>query len=159
MSTVAEVQDDLLAQLAQVAGDDEVIKVRGAAGVLKMGREGGIGGGGHGGAHVVGVLDALVDDLAGGDVGHMGAGAGLGQHHRPGAGDRPLGGGGALATVFQRSAVLPLGGAEVGGGHRPGKLGKASVDHHSSQGQALSHGGAGSVEAEEGHVLAPDGKA
>lgn len=40
-----EIGDDLVAQLPQVAGDDEVVVVGGEAGVLKMGFQGVIGGG------------------------------------------------------------------------------------------------------------------
>ena len=68
-----EVDDDLLAQTAQVAGDDAVVKARLAAGVLEVGLEGGVGRWGHGGPHVVGVGDPLVRDFAGGHMGDIGA--------------------------------------------------------------------------------------
>ena len=56
---VEEIQQNLLAQTAQIAGDDQIV-VRGpAACVPKMGLNGVIGGGGHGGPHVVGALDSL----------------------------------------------------------------------------------------------------
>lgn len=42
-----EVPDDLTAQLAQVAGDNEVVVAGGQAGVPEVGREGVVGGGGR----------------------------------------------------------------------------------------------------------------
>lgn len=71
---VEEIQQDLLAQAAQIAGDNQII-VRGpAACVPKMGLNGVIGGGGHGGPHIVGVLDALVHNFACGHMGDIGPG-------------------------------------------------------------------------------------
>lgn len=43
-----EVGDDLVAQLPQIAGDDEVVVVGGESGILKVGFQGVIGGGGRG---------------------------------------------------------------------------------------------------------------
>ena len=68
-----EVDDEHLAQTAQVAGDDAVVKVGLAAGVLEVGLEGGVGRRGHGGSHVVGVGDPLVCDFAGGHMGDIGS--------------------------------------------------------------------------------------
>ena len=58
-----EVQDDLSAQAAQIAGDDQIIKRRRAAGVGEVGGQALVGRRSHGGAHVVGVTDALVHNL------------------------------------------------------------------------------------------------
>ena len=84
---------------------------------------------------------------------------GLRAHHAAaGGGGRPLGGGGPLAAVWHRGAVLPLGGAEVGGGLGGGETGKAPSHRHSRQRQALSHGGAGTVHAVEGDSEVPQGE-
>ena len=123
-----------------------------------MGADGVPGGGGHGGPHVVGVGDPLVHHPAYCDVGDVRARAFTPKQDRSRPGDRPLGGGGALAAVFQRGAVLALGGAEVGaGGHRR-LLAKAAVQHQGGQGEALAHGGAGPIQAEEGQAVLPGGE-
>ena len=136
-------------RLAQVAGDHQVV-IRGLpARVPKVGQDGISGGGGHGGSHIVCILDALVYDLAGGDVGNPGTLTLPTQDDAPGAGDCPLGGRGSLAAVLQRGAVLPLRRAEVGGGHSRRVFPKSTVQQQSGQGQALRHGGAGAVQPAE----------
>ena len=150
-----EVPDDGVAQLAQVPGDDQVEVPGAGAGVTEEGGEGVVGGGGHGGAHVVGIGDSLVHDAAAGDVGDIGSGALPVQEGAAGGGGGPLGGGGALVAVGHRHPVLPLGGAVVGGGDGGAAAGKPAVDQHGRQGQGLPHGGAGAVEAEEGDAEVP----
>ena len=71
----------------------------------------------------------------------------------------PLGGGGALAAVLQGRAVLPFGGAEMGGGHGGGVGGETAVQQQGGQRQALRHSGTGAIQPEEGDVLPPDGEA
>ena len=109
-----KLQKHFLAQLPKVAGDDEVKILRGGLHVVKMGFDGGIGGGSHGRAHVVGVLDAKVGDGADGAAGDSGAVAVTAHQRRPGTGNRPLGGGRPLPAVAQRKAVLPLRGRKMG---------------------------------------------
>ena len=70
-----KVPDDGVTQLAQVAGDDQVIVVGLRVGVPEEGGEAIVGRRGHGRAHVVGIGNALVHDLAAGDVGDVRAGA------------------------------------------------------------------------------------
>ena len=150
-----EVPDDGVAQLSQVTGEDQV-EVRGLVpGVPEEGGKGVVGCRGHGGAHVVGVRNALVHDPAAGDVGDVGAGAVAAQDGAASRSGRPLGGGRPLAAVGHRHPVLPLGGAEVGGGQGGGPVGVAAVDQQGRQAQALSHGGAGTVEPVEGHPEVP----
>ena len=76
--------------------------------IVKVTADGGIGGGGHGSAHVVGILDTVV---------HHGADGGgveerpllpLAQQDTSGSRDGPLGRGGPLAAVAQWKPVLPL---------------------------------------------------
>ena len=153
-----QLDEQLTAQHAQVAGEDHVVAAGGAACVLKVGRDGGVSGGSHGRAHVVGVGDPLVHDLTHGDVGDIGPRALPGQDGRSGGCGRPLGGGGALAAILQGGAVLPLRRAEVGGGGHCRPLPKASVQSYGGQGQPLPHGGAGPVQAKEGHLLFPGGE-
>ena len=153
-----QLPEQLTSQLPQVAGDDEIIEAGLPPGVLKVGADGVIGGGGHGRSHVVGVCDPLVHHPARGDMGEVGAGTLPGQEDGSGGGHSPLGGGSALAAILQRGAVLPLRGAEVGGDHHPGPLPKAPVQCHGGQGQTLPHGGAGAVQPEEGALLIPGGK-
>ena len=152
-----QLQQQLTAQPPQVPGDDQVIEAGAAARVLKVGGDGVAGGGGHGRPHVVGVLHPQVDHPAHGDVGDLWSPAGAGQDHRPGGGGRPLGGGGALAAVFQGGAVLPLGGAEVGGDHHPRPSAKAAVQGHGRQTQALPQGGAGPVQPKIGQTVGSGG--
>ena len=145
------------AQYPQIAGDNLVVEARAPTGVPQVGSNGLSGGGGHGGTHVVGVLNTLVHDFTWGDVGDPGTGALPGQHNCPGAGHRPLGSGGALAAVLQGCAVLPLGGAEMRGHHHRCPLPEAAVQRHGGQSQPFPHGGAGPIQAEEGEVLFPGG--
>ena len=70
-------------------------------------------------------------------------------------GSSPLGGGGPLAAVGHRHAVLPLGGAVVGAGHAGRRPGVAAGDQQAPQGQALPHGGAGPVQAEKRNLEIP----
>ena len=91
-------------------------------------------------------------------MGDVGTGPLPGQDGGPGAGHRPLGGGGALASVLQGGAVLPLRRTEVGGDHHRRPLPEAAVQGHGGQGQTLPHGGAGPVEPEKGDVLPPGGE-
>jgi len=156
---VEPVGHNVTAQLTQIAGDDQIVVGGLAARVLKMGRERGIGGGRHSGAHIGRVLDALVHHFAGGDVGDIGPRSLVGQNDAARPSHCPLGGRSALAPIFQGGAVLPLGGAEVGGGHGCDLCAIPPVQQHGSQGQALRHGGAGPVQPEEGHILSSDGKA
>jgi len=156
---VEEIQQNLLAQAAQIAGDNQII-VRGpAACVPKMGLNGIIGGGGHSGSHIVSILDALVHNLACGHMGDIGARPLPGEDDAARPRHRPLGGGGALAAVLQGRAVLPFGGAEMGGGHGGGVGGETAVQQQGGQRQALRHSGTGAIQPEEGDVLPPDGEA
>ena len=142
-------------QLPQVPGEDQVEVPGTGAGVPEEGGQGIVGGGGHGGAHVVGVGDALVHDAPAGHVRHIGAGPLLRQDGAAGGGGGPLGGGGALTAVGHRHPVLPLGGAEVGAGHGGRPAGEAPVDEEGRQGQRLPHGGAGAVQPIEGDAELP----
>ena len=152
-----QLQQQLTAQPPQVPGDNEIIETGAAARVPEVGGDGVASGGGHGCPHVVGIGHPQVDDPTHGDVGDLRPSAGAGQDHRPGGGGRPLGGGGALAAVFQGGAVLPLGGAEVGGDHHPRPSAKAAVQGHGRQTQALPQGGAGPVQPEIGQPVGPGG--
>ena len=109
-----KLQKHFLAQLPKVAGDDEVKILRGGLHVVKMGFDGGIGGGSHGRAHVVCILDAKVGNGADGTADDSGAMAVTAHQCSPGTGDCPLGGGGSLPAVAQRKAVLPLRGGKMG---------------------------------------------
>ena len=88
-------------------------------------------------------------------MGHVGPLALLLQDGAAGGGGRPLGRGGPLAAVGHRHTVLPLGGAEVGGGHGRRPAGKAAVNKQRRQGQGLPHGGAGAVQPVEGNAEVP----
>ena len=67
--------------------------------------------------------------------------------------DRPLRGGSALRAVFERRAVLALGGAVVRRGHNPRRACKAAADRHGSQQKPLHRGRAGAVQPEIGNVV------
>ena len=140
-----QLHQKIVAQIAQIAGDDEVVVPGRGAGVPEQGGQGVVGGGSHGRAHVGRVRNAQIHDAAPGGVGDIRA-LGLGAYHAAaGGGGRPLGRGRPLAAVGHRGAVLPLGGAEVGGGLGGGDAGEAAGHRHGRQRQTLAHGGAGAV--------------
>ena len=154
----AQLQQQLLAVLAQVSGDDEVIVLRLLAQVLHMLPDGGKSRRGHGGAHIVGILDAQVCDGAygaGGDFRSLPLGA---EQSRPGSGDGPLGCGGPLAAVAQREPVLPLTGGKMGGGHGRHPVKGSGADEQGPKKQTLRHGGAGSVEPQVGSACIAHGE-
>ena len=154
-----EIQQNFLAQRAQVAGDQEVKVIGAQVEVVEVGADGVVGRRRHGRAHVGRVLDAEIHHGAhGGGVEHH-ISLPLPQKHAARPGDGPLGGGRALAAVAQGEAVLPLGGGEVGRAHGRGHLGIAAVDGYPCQEQRLGHGGAGAVESQKGDVGVPDGEA
>ena len=136
----------------------EIVVPRRCGGVAEQGGQSIVGGGGHGRAHVGRIRDAQIHDAAAGGVGDIGS-RGLGAHHAAArSGGRPLGGGGTLAAVGHGGAVLPLGGAEMGGGLGRGDAGEAAGHRHGRQRQALAHGGAGAVHPVEGDVEVPQGE-
>ena len=153
-----EVQYNGFAQLSQISGDDQVIAGGLAPGFCKVSGERTVRRGGHGRPHVVGILDTLVHHLADGGVCDIGAVPITAKDGGAGAGHRPLCGGGALPAVLQGGAVLPLSGAEVGGGHRRRPGAEAAVQRHGGHDQPFRHGGAGAVKPEKGHILATHGK-
>ena len=154
-----KVAQNLAAHRAKVAGDNQVIVLWRAMGVLQVLADGLIGRRRHGAAHVIGVGDALVDHLPDGCRAHVYRPPALSQQHAARTGHGPLGCGRALAAIFQRQAILPLGRCKVGRGHGGRPLGIAAVDHHGCHQQALRHGGAGAVQSQKWHALPPHGKA
>ena len=143
---------DRVPDLAEVAGHDQVVVVRRAAGVGKVRLERLIGGGRHGGAHIVRVRDARVGDLAGRHHRHARPVARRTENERAGAGDGPLRSRCAHAAVFQREPVLPLGRAEVRARERGGVLGVAAVDEHGGQTERFRHRRARAVQPQIGHT-------
>ena len=104
-----EVRHDLLAELPEVAGDDEVVILRRAAEVVKMRAERGIRGGRHRRAHIVRVLDTPVRDRADSRGAHKRSVWDVLPYDAAArARDGPLRRGRALPAVAQREAVLPL---------------------------------------------------
>ena len=142
-----EICDDGVADVAEVAREDEVIVLRRSHRV-KMRAERLIRRRRHGGAHIRHVLHAEIRDDAGGEIGHARAAPLPAEQQRARAGDRPLRRGRAHAAVFQREAVLPLGGAEVAARHGGAAFGKAAVDQYGREPDRLRHRGAGAVEPE-----------
>ena len=128
-----------MADPAKVAGHDQVVVGRCAAGVCKVRPERLVGGGRHCSAHVVRVRDARVHDRAGRCHGHARPASGRREDERACAGHRPLRGRRAHTAVFQRKAVLALGGAKVRACERGGGLGIAAVDEHRGQTDRLCH--------------------
>ena len=63
-----------------------------------------------------------------------------------------MGGGGALATVGQRGAVLPLGRAEMAAGQGRRPVGQAAGCKAGRQRQPLGHGAARPVQPGKGHI-------
>ena len=122
-----------MAQLAQIAGDDQVVILRPEAQVVKMCPDRLVGGGRHRCAHVVCVLDASVNDGADGGAAEIRPLSRLTEDHCSRAGDGPLGGGGPLTAVAQGKTVLPFGGGEVRGGEGHDLSRVAAADRHSCQ--------------------------
>ena len=143
---------DDVPDLAEVAGHDQIIVVRRAAGVGKVRLERLVGGGRHRSAHVVRVRDARVGDLAGRHHRHARPVAGRAENERAGAGDGPLRGRCAHTAVLQREPVLPLGRAEVRARERGGVLGVAAVDEHGGQTERFRHRRARTVQPQIGHA-------
>ena len=100
-----------------------------------MGGESVVGRGGHGRTHVIYITDPLVHDLTAGDGSDSGAVSFCAQNDAAGGCGGPLRGGGALVAVGHRHAVLPLGGAEVAGGHGSCLLGESAGDRQRGQRQ------------------------
>ena len=151
-----EFGDDLVAQSAQIARHDEIVVIGGTACVLKVSFQCIVGGGSHGRPHVVGVLDALVLNFTDSDTVNLRAFTRLGsEYNGTGRGGGPLGGGGALAAVLQRGAVLPLRRAEVGRGHGGGIGAVPAGQQQGGQCQTFSHGGAGAVQSQKGDSALP----
>ena len=123
-----------------------------------MGFDGGIGGGSHGRAHVVCILDAKVGNGADGTAGDSGAMAVTAHKCSPGTGNRPLGGGSPLPAVTQGKAVLPLGGGKVGRGHGHRVVRKAAANRHGGQQQTFRHGGTGAVQPKVGNSQIAQGE-
>ena len=124
-------------------------------GVVKIGGDGRGSRRSHRRAHVGGVGDAQIDD---------GADAHLpdkGRRHRPAdqrrarSGGRPLGGRGTLPAVFEREAELPLGGTEMGGGHRRGPLSQPALNEEGGHAEAFGHRRTGAVEPQKGDFQLP----
>ena len=150
-----QVRDDGVAQGPQVPGDDQVIVPGAGFRLPEQGRQGVIGGGGHGSPHVVHVGDAHVHDLPAGHMGDIRPVPLVPQDAAPGGGGGPLGRGSPLAAVGHRHAVLPLGSAVVGAGHAGRRPGVTAGEQQAPQGQALPHGGAGPVQAEKRNLKVP----
>ena len=143
---------DGVPDLAEVAGHDQIIVVRRAAGVGKVRLERLVGCGRHGRAHIVRVRDARVGDLAGRHHRHARPVARRTENERAGAGDGPLRGRCAHAAVLQREPVLPLGRAEVRARERGGVFGVAAVDEHGGQTERFRHRRARAVQPQIGHT-------
>src|SRR5690606_165295 len=99
------------ANLAEIAGDNEIVIVRPALQVFKMPDERGRRRRSHGRPEAVSVLFPHVDDLAYGCRGDARALPGGADHRRRRPGDSPLGLPGALEAVLRGIAVLALGAA------------------------------------------------
>ena len=72
-----------------------------------------------------------------------------------GTGDGPLGGGGAHGSVGKRGAELPLGGAEVAGGHGQQAVCHSGAAQAGPNTQRLGHGAAGPEQPRKGQAQRP----
>ena len=147
-----QVQYDLVAHLAQVAGDDQVIVGGACLGILKIGLQRLIGRKGHGRAHVGLCSHTRVGDAARRGFCDLDPFAPFVQHHRARGRGRPLGSLGPLAAVFQRVAVLPLCRTKVGRGDGAHRAFKTAIHQASGQHQSFGHGGTGAIQTKKGHV-------
>ena len=67
-----KLSDDFLTQLAQISGDDAVIKVRSTTRFLQVDLDGIIRSWSHSSPHVVGIRDSFIHNFSGGHMGYKG---------------------------------------------------------------------------------------
>lgn len=140
-----KVCDNFLSQAAQVAGDDEVIKVGGASCFLKMGVECGVGGRGHGSPMLLASVIPLSTTLP---VVTWVIKGPVPLRDRMTAPDPVVvhwAVGGFCPPYSQRVAVLALCRAKMGGGQSRCVGSKPPVHQHGRQRHPFRHGGAGAV--------------
>ena len=102
------VQEDLLAHLAQVPGDNQVKILRRSSQIVKVGADGLKGAGSHGGSHVVGIGDTQIHNGPHRGGLYKGSVSFAANQRRTGTGYGPLSSGTPLTTIAQGIAVLPL---------------------------------------------------
>ena len=102
------VQEDLLAHLAQVPGDNQVKILRRSPQIVKVGADGLKGAGSHGGSHVVGIGDTQIHNGPHRGGLYKGSVSFAANQRRTGTGYGPLSSGTPLTTIAQGIAVLPL---------------------------------------------------
>ena len=137
------------ADCPKVAGSDQIELLRGGIGIGEKAPQRRSGGGCHRCAHIVLVGHPQILDGADGDGAEIGRLISLFQNDRAGGGCRPLGGRRPHRAVFERKAVLPFGGAEVGGGHRHRPAHRLGIHQQRGQKHPLGHGRTGAVKPEQ----------
>ena len=147
-----------LSDLSQIARNDQIKIFRAGAQVIEMGTNRGICRRCHGRAHIVGVLNAIVQNSTNGAGGHLWPSSRGGYQRRTGTGNGPLGCGRSLAAVAQREPVLPFRRGEMGGGHGNGLIRKTAAHSHGGHQQRFCHGGTGTVQPQVGNPGIPEGK-
>ena len=133
----------------KVAGGDQIKLFRGGIGIGEKAPQRRGGGGRHRRAHIVLVGHPQILDGAYGGGAEIGRLVSLFQHNRAGGGRRPLGGRRPHRAVFEREAVLPFGGTEVGGGHRHRPAHRLGIHQQRGQKHPLGHGRTGAVKSKK----------
>ena len=107
------------------------------------------GGRGHGSAHIVGVLDAVILNFSDGRGLNARPVAAFSHDAAAGASHGPLGCRRALAAVAEREAVLPLRRGKMRRGMRCRRVRKARIDERRRQKQRFGHGRARAVKPQK----------
>ena len=128
------------AETAEISGENGIVVPGTGGGVPKEGEQRFAGGGSHGSTHIVDIGDAEVLNDANVCRNDPGTFPPRLQYRRTGGGHGPLGRGRTHASVFQRKAVLPLCGAEMGGGHTQGASPEAPVQKTGGKNETFRHG-------------------
>ncbi len=144
---------------AQVPGEDEIIVINGSTRVLQMLHNGIAGCRGHGRPHIVGILDAFINNLARGNTGNSGPLSILAQNDGSRTGDGPLGRGRPLAAIFQRESELAFSRAEMAGCSAGHIIGRSAVNKYGTNEHGFAHGGAGPKQSQIRGIGIPEGVA
>ena len=152
MMALPQFQQQILTQLTQIAGDNQVEVIGRSVEVVHMRLNRIKSRRRHSGAHVVGIFNAQIRNGANGAALDPRTCSGGADQSGTCAGDCPLSSGSALTSVAQRETVLPLGRREVGRSHRSDFIGKTASDHHCGDQQAFCHGGTGTVQTKMGNT-------
>ena len=149
----AHFQQEFLAQLSQVTGNDQVEIFRNPVQILHVSPDGLKCSRCHSSPHIAGICNAKIRHGADGAAFYSGPCTRGTDQCSAGSGDSPLGGGGALPAITEGEPVLPFGGCEMGGCLGHNLVRKTAAYHHGCGQQAFCHGGTGTIKAKVWNIL------